>query len=84
MAVRRRGGDDGSGGRSGARRGRVGQNRMPWKERNGKSYYYRSVRKDGRVVSEYKGSGENAQDYAAISSTKVHAYGLTPLSVPTN
>ena len=33
---------------------------MPWKTRGGRSYYYRSERAGGRVVSTYVGSGEVA------------------------
>jgi hypothetical protein len=34
---------------------------MPWKIINGKSYYYRNVRKGGKVHSEYIGSGSVAE-----------------------
>ena len=30
---------------------------MPWKKRGNRSYYYRSVRRDGRIHSEYVGGG---------------------------
>lgn len=34
---------------------------MGWEQRRGRSYYYRKVRKGGRVRSEYVGSGMLAQ-----------------------
>ena len=34
---------------------------MPWKHRNGRPYYYRSVREGGRVRSSYVGSGKLAE-----------------------
>jgi hypothetical protein len=33
---------------------------MPWEERNGRRYYYRKVRRGGRVFSVYEGSGVGA------------------------
>jgi hypothetical protein len=34
---------------------------MPWKVRNGRKYYYRSIREGGTVRSEYVGAGPTAQ-----------------------
>lgn len=34
---------------------------MAWENRNGREYYYRKRRKNGRVVSEYIGSGAIAE-----------------------
>lgn len=34
---------------------------MAWEERNGRSYYYRKVRRGGRVFSVYEGGGLSAQ-----------------------
>jgi hypothetical protein len=36
--------------------------------RNGRPYLYRSVRRNGRVTSEYRGSGEDARLIAALES----------------
>jgi hypothetical protein len=33
---------------------------MAWEERNGRRYYYRKVRRGGRVFSVYEGSGVGA------------------------
>jgi hypothetical protein len=40
---------------------------MAFEERNGRLYYYRKVREDGRVRSEYVGSGEAASLWAAMT-----------------
>jgi hypothetical protein len=39
---------------------------MSWKQINGRSYYYRSVREGGQVRSEYYGGGEAAYLIAQI------------------
>ena len=41
---------------------------MPWKARDGSLYYYRSVRRGGRVASEYVGCGEVAELVARIDA----------------
>jgi hypothetical protein len=38
---------------------------MAWEERNSRDYYYRKRRVNGRVVSEYVGAGEQAEQLAA-------------------
>jgi hypothetical protein len=43
---------------------------MGWEQRNGRSYYYRKVREDGRVHSEYMGSGLLAQMSAGEDNDK--------------
>lgn len=43
---------------------------MGWKLRNGRRYFYRSVRRDGRVVTEYVGTGEVAALIAKIDGVK--------------
>ena len=39
---------------------------MGWKQINGRSYYYRSIREGGRVRSEYVGAGEAASLVALL------------------
>ena len=41
---------------------------MGWKQINGRSYYYRSVREGGRVRSEYVGAGETASLIAQLDA----------------
>jgi hypothetical protein len=41
------------------------EDNMGWEERRGKRYYYRKRRVNGRVVSEYIGHGEKAEQIAA-------------------
>ena len=41
---------------------------MGWKQINGRSYYYRSVRDGGRVGTEYVGTGEAASLIAQLDS----------------
>lgn len=44
---------------------------MGWQtRRNGKTYYYRSRRVDGRVVSDYVGSGATAEHVAADTAQR--------------
>ena len=38
---------------------------MAWESRNGRRYYYRTKRVDGRVIKVYLGSGKAAQQAAA-------------------
>jgi hypothetical protein len=44
---------------------------MPWKERNGRLYFYRNRRKGDTVVSEYIGHGEKATQIALQIRAKV-------------
>lgn len=40
---------------------------MGWESRGGSGpYYYRKMRRDGRIVSKYIGRGENADEVAAL------------------
>ena len=43
---------------------------MAWEQRNGRQYYYRKRREGNRVVSEYLGSGLEAEQYAQASQEK--------------
>lgn len=38
---------------------------MAWEQRGPQTYYYRSVRRDGRVTKDYLGTGPLAELYAA-------------------
>ena len=43
---------------------------MPWEKRRGKEYYYRKRRIGDRVVSEYVGTGPDAEAAAALDELK--------------
>ena len=43
---------------------------MGWEQRRGRSYYYRSVRSDGRVTKEYLGSGPAAELAATLDGRR--------------
>ena len=43
---------------------------MPWKARDGLLYYYRSIRRGGRVASEYVGRGEVAELVARVDAAR--------------
>jgi len=45
---------------------------MSWEERNGRPYYYRSVREGDRVRKEYAGAGEVAETLAYVDETLRH------------
>lgn len=46
---------------------------MPWEERNGQRYFYRKVRKGGRVFSVYEGGGLAGQFAAERHAAEVAA-----------
>ena len=43
---------------------------MGWQKRNGRWFFYRSKRVDGRVITEYIGAGERAQEIIAKQEEK--------------
>jgi hypothetical protein len=45
---------------------------MPWVHRGKQSYYYRSLRRNGKVVRQYVGKGEAAAEEAAATQRRRH------------
>jgi hypothetical protein len=43
---------------------------MGWERRRGRMYYYRKVRRGGRIISQYRGSGELGQLAALLAETE--------------